>query len=225
MNQLLVSNYLREIASLLQFGGSADESSIRKAFSNLLDSNCRTRDLRLVEELEYVTRTGTKVYPDGTLKDALRLTHGYWEAKDEYDNLDEEIGKKRAKGYPTDNALFEDSTTAVLIQNGVEVMRVSMRDDADALDRLITAFVCFERSEVRDFRRAIEHFKEDMPKVLDALRQMIDEQLQLNAQFATALDTFLKLCQSSINNDITLEDVREMVIQHILTEDIFLRIF
>jgi len=38
MSQLLVSQYQREIADLMQFGGSSDESSIRKAFSNLLDT-------------------------------------------------------------------------------------------------------------------------------------------------------------------------------------------
>ena len=112
MSQLLISNYIHEIESLIQHGGSANEGSIRKAFSNLLDAYCKPRDLRLIDELEYVTRTKSKVYPDGTLKDALRLTHGYWEAKDEADDLDEEIAKKRAKGYPTDNILFEDSKTA-----------------------------------------------------------------------------------------------------------------
>jgi predicted helicase len=224
MSQLLISNYIREIETLIQFGGSADESSIRKAFSNLLDAYCKPRDLRLIDELEYVTRTKSKVYPDGTLKDSLRLTHGYWEAKDEADDLDEEIAKKRAKGYPTDNILFEDSKTAILIQNDREVMRVNMRD-AEALNHLVTAFVSFERPEVSDFRRAVSNFKDDLPKVLEALREMIDAQQKSNKAFAQALKTFLKLCRDNIHADITLDDAREMLIQHILTEDIFLRIF
>ena len=224
MSQLLISHYIHEIESLIQHGGSSNEGSIRKAFSNLLDAYCRPRDLRLIDELEYVTRTGSKVYPDGTLKDALRLTHGYWEAKDEADDLDEEIAKKRAKGYPTDNILFEDSKTAILIQNDREVMRVNMRD-AEALNHLVTSFVSFERPEVRDFRRAVAKFKDDLPKVLEALREMFDAQQQSNKPFGKALKVFLKLCQDNIHADITLDDVREMLIQHILTEDIFLRIF
>ena len=28
---------------------------------------------------------------DGTVKDAIRLDYGYWEAKDQYDDLDKEI--------------------------------------------------------------------------------------------------------------------------------------
>ena len=36
---------------------------------------------------------------------------------------------------------------------------------------------------------------------------------------------FLELCKSEINPDITIEDIREMMIQHILTSDIFNKIF
>jgi predicted helicase len=224
MSALFVANYIREIEAMARYGGSSDESSIRKAFSNLLDAYCKPHDLRLIDELEYVTRGGAKVYPDGTLKDALRLTHGYWEAKDEFDDLDQEIARKRAKGYPTDNILFEDSRTAVLIQNDAEVMRTDMRDLA-ALDRLISAFVGFERPEVADFRRAVDKFKEDLPQVLAALREMFDAQQKSNQPFTEALAVFLKLCRDSINADISADDVREMLIQHILTEDIFLKVF
>ncbi len=38
-------------------------------------------------------------------------------------------------------------------------------------------------------------------------------------------DNFLEICRKSINPEISLEDVREMIIQHILTEDIFINIF
>src|ERR1700674_675383 len=129
MSALLVAEYQRRIAELVQYGGSANEDSIRKAFARLLDDYARPHDLRLIEELEVITTKGTKVYPDGTLKDALRLPHGYWEAKDEFDDLDEEIAAKRAKGYPTDNIVFEDSRNAVLIQNGRETMRASLKDE------------------------------------------------------------------------------------------------
>jgi len=67
--------------------------------------------------------------------------------------------------------LFEDSRVAVLIQNGEETMRCQMSDDA--LHRLLTAFFSFERPEVQNFRKAIELFKQDIPKVTDAIRGII----------------------------------------------------
>jgi len=205
MSQLLISNYIREIETLIRYGGSADESSIRKAFSNLLDAYCKPHDLRLIDELEYVTRTGGKIYPDGTIKDALRLTHGYWEAKDEADDLDEEIAKKHAKGYPTDNILFEDSKTAVLIQNDREVMRANMRDAA-ALDRLITSFVGFERPEVSDFRRAVEKFKDDLPKVLEALRGIPPEARDYKLGNRCALEWVLDQYKEKKPKDPTIRE-------------------
>jgi hypothetical protein len=54
----------------------------------------------------------------------LRLDHGYWESKDESDDINEEIRNKFPKGYPRDNILFEDSQTTVLFQHGAEVMRL-----------------------------------------------------------------------------------------------------
>jgi hypothetical protein len=55
----------------------------------------------------------TRVYPDGALLYSLRVPLGYWEAKDEDDDLDKEIEKKFRKGYPQDNIIFEDSDKAV----------------------------------------------------------------------------------------------------------------
>jgi predicted helicase len=224
MSQLLIANYIREIEKYIQYGGDKKETSIRRAFANLLSAYCKPHDLLLVDEIEYPTKTGTLVYPDGTIKDALRLTHGYWEAKDQYDDIDVEIEKKLKKGYPSDNILFEDSITAVLLQNGSECLRAEMRN-SEQLDKLIRRFVEFERPELQSFRLAIDQFKHDLPEVLDALRDLISTQLKINKAFKAKLNSFLKLCQDSINKTIVLDDVREMLIQHILTEDIFYTVF
>nr|NCT53850.1 N-6 DNA methylase [Microcystis aeruginosa G13-03] len=224
MSRLLISQYQAEVEKIVQYGGSRKETSIRVAFQNLLNDYCKARDFLLIPELDYRTKSGKVVYPDGTVKDALRLDWGYWESKDQYDNLDEEIEKKLAKGYPNDNILFEDSQTAVLIQGGEERLRVSMRDD-EALDGIINAFINYVRPEVEDFREAIDSFKEDLPTILEALRGLIARQSETNRNFVTMRDNFLEICRKSINPEISLEDVREMIIQHILTEDIFINIF
>jgi predicted helicase len=114
--------------------------------------------------------------------------------------------------------------TAVLFQNGTEVQRIIM-SDAKSLDTIINSFINFERPEVKNFRKAIELFKEDIPKVTDTIRDLLEEQEKINTKFKKERDKFLKLCHDSINPDVTKADVREMIIQHILTEDIFNTIF
>ena len=93
----------------------------------------------LIAEISTKNKQGKIITPDGTLKDNIRNDWGYWESKDESDDIDEEIRKKFAKGYPNDNILFEDSATAVLYQHGDEVMRRNMRNE-DELHEILTRF-------------------------------------------------------------------------------------
>jgi predicted helicase len=224
MSRLLVTQYQADVEKIIRYGGSKKETSIRNAFERLLNDYCKPRNYLLVPELDFKTKFNTTVYPDGTIKDAIRLEHGWWESKDQYDKLDLEIEKKFEKGYPDENILFEDSQNAVLIQNSREVGRVSM-GDADALDRLLNIFVDYERPEVRDFRAAITKFKEDIPSILDKLRETIQIAEKENQQFRDRRNAFLEVCRQSINPEIEIFDVHEMLIQHILTEDIFTNIF
>lgn len=224
MSKLLVNQYHAELDRIVQYGGSKKETSIRNAFEKLLNEYCKPRDFLLIPELEYRTKQGKIVRPDGTVKDALRLDWGYWESKDQYDSLDEEIDKKLEKGYPNDNILFEDSQTAVLIQAGDEIARISMRD-ASELDAVLNAFTNYVRPEVKDFREAIRTFKQDLPTMLETLRSMLQVQEQTNEQFRSRRNRFWEVCKESINPEVSLFDVQEMLIQHILTEEIFLNIF
>jgi predicted helicase len=224
MSEYSIKQYLSEVEKIIHYGGTKKETAIRNAFYNLLNEYAKGKGLMVVPEVSIKTPAGKTVTPDGTLKDSLRQDWGYWESKDEADIIDEEIKKKFDKGYPKENILFEDSQTAVLFQNGIEIMRVKMQETT-ALDKLLTYFVNFERPEVTQFRKAIELFKQDIPNVTETLRGIIVAQEKSNPKFVKASAAFLKICHDSINPDITLDDVREMMIQHILTEDIFNTIF
>ena len=207
---------------MIAYGGSDNESSIRNAFERCLDAYCRDHreKLRLVPEI----KTGAGIFPDGTVKDTLRMARGYWEAKDTHDDLETEIQKKFNRGYPRDNIIFEDSQTAVLFQNREEAMRVDMTRPGE-LHRLIRRFLDYELPEIEEFRQAQQQFKADLPAVLDNLRGAVDAAQAGNVAYQAAAQTFLEQCQQTISPHITATDVREMLLQHILTQDIFLRVF
>ncbi len=122
MSVQLIQQYHSKVERIIRYGGSRKETAVREPFKELLNHYARQRNLELIAELDYRTRHGRTVFPDGTLKDALRQDWGYWESKDSDDNLDAEIAKKFADGYPQNNILFEDTQTAVLIQFGEEVI-------------------------------------------------------------------------------------------------------
>ena len=217
-----IEKYHADLERFIEFGGSDNEQSIRRAFAECLDSYCREHRerLALVDELS----VSASNRPDGTVKDSLRMARGYWEAKDSHDDLDVEMQTKFNRGYPTDNIIFEDSQTAVLVQNGNEAMRVDMSRDGE-LHRLIRVFLDYELPEIQEFRHAQGQFKTDLPTVLENLRGTVAEAEAENPGYQQAADIFLNLCRKTIGPAVSPADVREMLLQHILTKDIFQRVF
>lgn len=224
MSQILIHEYLRQLDLLKKVSGSTRETILREAFKDLLKAWGRQEELVFIAEYPLKTSTNADITVDGALLHELRVPLGYWEAKDERDDLDAEIEKKFRKGYPQDNIVFTDDLTAVLIQKKQEVMRCDMTDTS-ALASLLELFFAYVRPEIASFRAAVEQFKTDLPAVLDALRDMINEQERSNAIFQTASKKFLSHAKEAINPELTEADVREMLIQHILTEEIFAKVF
>ena len=217
-----IERYYSELSQLIEFGGLANEENIRSAFQNCLAAYCAEHPERLLLIPELRSDSSNK--PDGTIRDSLRMTRGLWEAKDTYDDLDREIRNKLSQGYSSDNIVFEDSRTAVLFQDQQEVLRTDMNDPA-ALHELIRKFLDYELPEIKEFRDARQQFRNDLPAVLDRLRETVVEAESGNPGYQEAARTFLELCHQSISLDISNDHVREMLIQHILTKDIFLRVF
>ncbi|MGH6811737.1 MAG: type ISP restriction/modification enzyme, partial [Methylocella sp.] len=224
MSQLLINQYLNELQSLRKISGTTRETVVRAAFKDLLKAFGKNHELQFIAEYKIVTPAKNLISVDGALLHTLRVPFGYWEAKDEEDDLDDEIAKKFKKGYPRDNIIFEDSISAVLIQNGVEIMRCAV-DEPKQLEKLLKLFFAYERSEIAEFRKAVAQFKADLPAVLSALREMIDTAEAANMNFRQAQAKFLKHAKETINPAVTEADVREMLIQHILTEEIFSKVF
>ncbi|BAN35254.1 superfamily II DNA/RNA helicase [Sulfuricella denitrificans skB26] len=224
MSQLLINDYLKQLDLIKKVSGSHRETIVREAFKDLLKAWGRQHSLVFLAEYPLKTATKSNIAVDGALLHELRMPLGYWEAKDEKDDLDSEIEKKFKKGYPQDNIIFSDDVTAVLVQNKNEALRCDMTDTG-ALAKLLKLFFGFERPEIAGFRSAVEQFKQDLPAVLDALRLMIEREHTANAGFRKAEQKFLVHAQEAINPILTDADVREMLIQHILTEEIFAKVF
>ena len=223
MSQVLISQYLNNLSDLKKLGDHR-ESVVREAFKDLLKGWGKAHDLIFVPEYAITTPAKDRRYVDGALLHELRMPFGYWEAKDEKDDLDAEIAAKFSRGYPSDNIIFEDSKQAVLIQNRNEVIRCAV-DDVEKLEKLLNLFFGYQRTEIQEFNRAVDQFKTDLPAVLEALRAMIEKAHKERPAFREAARVFLEHAHEAINPNLTEADVREMLIQHILTDDIFSKVF
>ena len=217
-----IDSYYESLRELIKFGGATNEENIRLAFLNCLSNYCKDHSQKFVLVPELRSDRSNK--PDGTVRDSLRMTRGLWEAKDTHDNLDREIRNKLDQGYSGHNILFENSQTAVLVQGNQEVMRTNMTNAAD-LDELIRRFLDYELPEIQEFRDARQQFTVDLPEVLERLRETVVLAETSNPSYQEGAKLFLQLCHQSIGPDVSNDNVREMLIQHILTKDIFLSVF
>lgn len=223
MSRQLINEYRSDLDTIIKVGGSRNESSVRAAFERLLRNWGRSNDLTLINE-HRMTGSGGAIAIDGALFYEIRVPFGYWEAKDSKDDLEEEIGKKQAKGYPSTNIIYEDTQRAILIQDGRRVAQADMTD-TEELYALLTSFFAYEQQAIRDFRKAIGKFAEDLPAILEALREMVRTKRADSDTFSISETEFLDQVKLTINPTLERADVTEMLIQHILTEDIFNRVF
>ncbi len=77
MSRQLIEQYHAQVEKIIRYGGSRKETAVRKPFQDLLEHYARQKNLEMIAELEYRTKKGKIVFPDGTLKDALRQDWGY----------------------------------------------------------------------------------------------------------------------------------------------------
>ena len=200
------------------------ETAVRSAFQNLLAETGKLHKWTLIPELTMKVK-GRQIRPDGTFRDdEWKLPRGYWEAKDTDDDLDEEIRKKVAKGYPLLNTIFEDTRHGVLFQNGREVLR-SKLDDQDGLATLLDQFYNHTEKDIEEFEQAVSEFQGRIPTLARALLDKIEAAHKKNKRFQTSFDSLLELCRHSLNPNISVAAVDEMLVQHLLTERLFDRIF
>lgn len=66
---------------------------------------------------------------------------------------------------------------------------------------------------MHDFREAIEHFKQDIPKVTVAIRDIIESQQKTNGALQNAQAGFLEMAKASIVNFTTQLKIPEFIIQ------------
>jgi hypothetical protein len=199
------------------------EGALETAFQRLLADTAPAHGWTLLPKLKLQVK-GKNIYPDGTLRDFFNLRRGFWEAKDLGDDLDAEISKKIAKGYPLNNTIFEDTRTAVLFQNGQERYRLDLTDPKQLVS-LLNEFYAHTEPEIDNFEQAVEEFKDRVPELAKGLVEKIAAGHKTNKKFQAAFDSFFTLCRQTLNPNISEAAVDEMLVQHLLTERLIRKIF
>lgn len=225
MSENAIEKYYNEIKEA-ELNGMNNEQNIREYFYELLKNYTNSQNLKIERETkEFVFENGQKknIFLDGRIKKE-NMVIGWIENKDAKDDLNKEIKNKKEKQYPLLNTIFENSKELVLFQDGKEVIRVNM-SKSEELDKVLIKFVSFRPEEYKKFQDAFNNLKRILPDLAKDLREFFKEEKKINKKFKENLKEFTKKCQLSINNNITEELAIEMIIQHMLTRDIFVIFF
>lgn len=219
--------YFAELQTLRARSTKVDEQQRRPYFLKLIEAYLPPK-LTLVAELSLLK---SRKVPDASMQDGDKLSWGYYEAKDSKDNLEKEIQLKFNAGYPNSNILFEDGLTAILYQDGKLTQRVHFADkeghalpDTHLLEALLQSFVSYEPAFIEDYHEAVAIFKKDAPRVVASLRREIAEATE-KPEYIALEAQFLSHLHQVVNPEVSGEDVREMLVQHLLTEDIFYGVY
>ncbi|MCJ7655391.1 MAG: N-6 DNA methylase [Dehalococcoidia bacterium] len=221
-NHQAVKKYYNEISRLSTLG-SFSEGAVSPAFANLLRYCASQFNWTLVEQYP-LKANGHPIIVDGALVDSYNLTHGIWEAKDISDDLEKEAKKKFARGYPKYNILFQSPNRAIIWQGAQKIFDEDISKPDCLIDCLRTFFE-YPPPALEQWGKAVEEFRFKVHDLATGLLKIIRGEYQTNQRFIEAFNEFIQLCRTTINPNISIQAVEEMLIQHILTERIFRKVF
>ena len=204
--------------------GEQNEGTVRAAFQGLLQHYCHQSKLTLLCEKTHHTPEKRRITPDGEVVDTFKLPYGYWEAKDTQDDLHVEASKKFAAGYPSKNIVIQSPTHALLYQHGELQLDLDITEPKN-LVRVLQGFFAYQEENIAAWHTAVAEFRDTVPQLGEELATLIETERQNNPHFQDAFTRFHKQCKASINPNLSVAAVEEMLIQHLLTERIFRTVF
>lgn len=213
-----IENYYKMLKNKSKY--SDNEMTTRMAFQVLLHDYSKEYNYELIPELAHMNKN----IPDATIKTTIGTDFGCWEAKDIKDDLEIEIQKKLAKGYNSSNTIYENTQRAVLFQNGERVKEADITKPEE-LANILNHFFSYQTEEIKSFTKATEDFTKSIPIIIEDLRITLDKQFKENDNFKEKIEEFLKIARQTINPGVGIKEIREIIIQHILTIDIFNSVF
>ena len=218
-----IKTYYTELEKYAQLG-EQNEGTVRAAFQNLLQHYCGQSNLTLLCEKSHYTPERRRIIPDGEVVDGFGLPHGYWEAKDTQDDLHVEADKKFAAGYPSKNIVVQSPTHALLYQHGQLQLDLDITNPRN-LVHVLETFFAYQEENIAAWHTAVAEFREIVPELGEKLAALIETERQNNTHFQKVFTNFHEQCQASINPNLSVAAVEEMLIQHLLTERIFATVF
>lgn len=211
--------------------GLTKETNIRPDFHKLIAA-IAGKDFKTIQEKTAKTASNSNIYYDLFLmRDGMPW--GLVEDKDASDNLDRELINKTRSAYSLDNIILENGHEMLLIQDGQEVGRCLFFDsqiikkyqnttpDLPAFDTLLQRFVDYIPKGARGYAESLEKFQQSVPVLAQDILKDIAYAHATDQKFQHLFHTYMEGLKMAISEALMPADVDQMLVQHVLTADLF----
>ena len=76
-----------------------------------------------------------------------------------------------------------------------------------------------------EYKEALVEFADNLDTIIKNTKLMIEDAISKNPKYQIEAKKFLKMCQKVINDKMIMKDIQDMLLQHILTYNIFTMIY
>ena len=122
---------------------------------------------------------------------------------------------------PRHVVIEDDAAARWSVKGFMSLIRSRDGDDFIAIDgRVQSAMDGFS-----DYRDALRRFGEILSGIIDRTKDAVDVAIRGNAAYASAAERLLAMFRETISDAITLRDIRDMLVQHVLTYRIFSMVY
>ena len=173
--------------------------------------------------------TSNNKIPDATLEHKHKIPLGYFESKDDYTkDLEKEAKKKFANEYDVyrdKNILFWQPKRIIIYQDKEKVFDDNIWQNPTKLIEALELFFNHVPFEIKNWVNEVDKFTKKIPELSTTLLNAISDAKKNNKEFVESFKDFRETCQQAINKNISNKAIDEMFVQHILTKQIYERIF
>ena len=114
-----------------------------------------------------------------------------------------------------------DGSKPKLLEDFIKSIKTEANDDVNQIYRRVLE--AFDRFST--YAQALDEFADNLEVIIRKTKSMIEERIKGNRKYETAASRMLKKYRDVINDKMELDDIKEMLIQHVLTYRIFALVY
>ena len=119
------------------------------------------------------------------------------------------------------HVVIDSNSKTHTFQKFCKLIKVKPEDEINDIDdKIQSAF-----DDYSEYAEALREFGDNLESIIKTTTQLIESKIVGNKRYDKAANELLAICQKIINDQMVLDDIKDMLIQHVLTYRIFALVY